>query len=131
MLRINENMIKILKWIALISGSVLCIFFTGLVLFGGAYFIDGLTNETPLQINQELVLEFLGLLTAILIIVSVVISWFKSKLGGLLITVFVIVHIIAVNEPEILWMPISIIPVGLILLLSPSKSRLVSKDQEA
>ncbi len=130
MVPINENLLKILRLIALLSGSVLSFFFAGTVIFGGAFFIEELTIDNPLQLDKDLVLEFFGLLSAILIILSVVIAWFKSKLGGLLITVSAMLHIISVSEPEILWMQISIIPVGIILLVSPSNSRSISKKEE-
>lgn len=40
--------LKILKWIALLVGSGLCIPIIGSIIFAGAYYIEGLTNDTPL-----------------------------------------------------------------------------------
>jgi hypothetical protein len=105
--------LKIIRWIGLIAGSVISVFIAGAVLFAGAYFIEGISDG----ITLERVVEFLGLLSAVLIIVGVVIAWFNTRLGGLMITALAIIQIIAGGyEPEVSWMTFSILFIGLILL---------------
>ena len=107
--------ITIIRWIGLIAGSILSVFIAGAILFAGAYFIEGISDGIQGPIIETIV-EFLGLLSAVLIIVAVVIAWFNSRLGGFLITILAMIQIIAFYEPEISWMQISMLLVGLILL---------------
>jgi len=108
---------KWLKWLVLVAASVLAVFFTFAVIFLGAHFIEGLTNDTKVIVNWTWILELLGLLTAAMIIIAVIISWFKLRLGALLLTIFSILHIIIAFEPEIAWMQIFILPLGPLLFL--------------
>lgn len=109
--------LKIILWSALATGSVLGVFIAGAAIFAGAYFLDGVTNETQRVIDMELIEEALGLLAAFLIVVAVVIAWFNHRLGGILIFAFSILHILFGYEPEIAWLQIAILPVGPLLLL--------------
>ncbi len=109
--------LKIILWSALVTGSVLGVFIAGAAIFAGAYFLDGVTNETQRVIDMELIEEALGLLAAFLIVVAVVIAWFNHRLGGILIFAFSILHILFGYEPEIAWLQIAILPVGPLLLL--------------
>jgi hypothetical protein len=122
--------LKIIRWIGLIAGSVISVFIAGAILFAGAYFIGGISDGIQGPII-ETVVEFLGLLSAILIIVGVVIAWFNTRLGGLLITAMAMIQIIASREPEVIWMQISMLFVGLILLYYVYYNRWLLKKGKA
>jgi cell division protein FtsW (lipid II flippase) len=107
---------NIIRWIALLFGTVLVVFIAGGVIFGGAYYIEGLRNGV--ESIKEPDADFYSLLISILIIISVIIAWFKKRLGAFLITVFAVASIILFYEPEVIWLQIAILPVGPILLIA-------------
>ena len=122
--------LKIIRWIGLIAGSVLSIFIAGAIIFVGANFIGGISDGIQEPIIG-IVVDFIDLLTAFLLIVGVVIAWFNTKVGSILITSMAMVHVIAFYETEVAWLQISILFVGLILLFYVYYNRWLLKKGES
>lgn len=112
---------RILHWFTLIAGTILSVFFTFALLFAGASFIGGLTDGSGVAIDMEWLFELLGLLTIIMIILSMILAWFKSRSGGLLLSIFAVLHILLAYNTEIAWMQISILFIGPLLIFSSSR----------
>jgi hypothetical protein len=100
----------------LLIGSFWCVFIGGAVYFVGAYFIQGLTNDTPTQFNNDFFTELIFLLVGLLLIISMIISWFKTKLGGYLITSLAIFGTVFYLDGFI-WIPAPMIFIGMLLLV--------------
>lgn len=106
-----------LRQTLLLIASFWSVFIAGAIFFVGAYFAEGLTNDTPTEVNYEFIKECIFLLTGFLLIVSTVISWFNSKLGGFLITLLAIGGAIF-YLPGFLWVHVPMIIIGLLILYS-------------
>ena len=129
--------LKIIRWAALLIGSGLSVPFVGMGIFAAGSFMSGIVGDSalatdgPLVIDLEWIMELIGILTAFLIPMAVVLAWFRNKTGGYLITVFAILHIMVSYEPEVAWMQIAVLPVGPLLLLYVYYNNRLMKKGEA
>ena len=107
---------SIFRWTALVIATAINIQFSLIaVIFLGA----NLINDFQIGDKSDLSLsESLFILGYVLCIVANVIAWFKSKIGGILITLFAILLIIlpeSLTLSEKLWQPYVLIAAGLLL----------------
>ena len=116
---------KIIRWIALIAGTVISVFIADAILFSFGYFYEGIRNGIQGPII-ETVMGFLELLIPLLMIIGVIIAWNNTKKGGLMITVFAFLDLIVFFEPEICWMQFSMLFIGIVLLFYVYKNRKLS-----
>ena len=121
--------LKVIRWTALLVETGLSFFILSGVIFAGAYYIEGLRNGV--ESVKEPDADFFSLLTAILIIVSVIIAWFKIRLGGFLLTIFSLASIIFFYETEVAWMQIAILPIGPLLLFYVYYNRWLLKKESS
>ncbi len=106
----------IIRWTALIIVTAINIQFSLIaVIFIGA----NLINDFQIGDKTDFSLwESLFILGYVLCIVANIIAWFKSKFGGILITLFAILLIILPENlilSEKLWQPYVLIAAGLLL----------------
>ena len=110
--------LKVLRWIALINGSISSVLLIPVILFTGAHFIGGI-NDGTYELTYDDVYGDLCLLSWVLYIISVVIAWFNSKIGGFFITFFALAQIILYHEagePGLTFIQFSLLPAGPLLL---------------
>ncbi len=118
---------NIFSLLILIVASILSIFVIGVILFGGGSLIGGI-NDGSLNPIDEIIKDFFPLLVLILYVVSVVIAWFKQNVGSILITIFALAQFALINEAELLWLQLSLLPVGpLLFFFGSHKKRLTNK----
>ena len=113
-IKLSIMKLKFIRWIGLILGSILSIIIANLAAFGGGHIIGSIRDGDGLTIDN--VGWLLYLLSAILIIVGVIIAWFNTRLGGLLITAMGMIELIAFYDSDFWWVQLSALLVGLILL---------------
>ena len=85
--------LKILRWIALILGSLANIWILFVVLFIGANLINDLSQDVSLSVWVNNTLVFLSF---ILCLASIIIAWFRSKIGGFFLTISAIIALILI-----------------------------------
>ena len=107
---------KVFSELVLLAASILCVFIIGVILFAGGSFIEGVSDGHIRDIKETLI-EFFMLLSLLLFVLSVVVAWVKRLTGSILMTVFSIIQILLIYEPEIAWMQISILFTGPLLFL--------------
>lgn len=114
--------LKLVRWIGLGIGTLSIIPAIGVVIFGGAYFLNGVSNDSGLKLEHIWDIDTISLLGLILYVVSVVIAWFKLKLGGILVTICALPQIFHIEfyrnppEPQLLIGQLSMLLVGPLLL---------------
>ncbi len=94
---------QILRWIALLLGSVANLWNLGILLFMGANLINDLSGSESLSEK----LSGIGILIIIdlfltLSVISIIIAWFKSKIGGFLMIISAIITLFLIHYEEIL-----------------------------
>ena len=107
-----------LRWIALVSGSLANIWNLITVIFIGANLINDLSDGEGVYSGMGIhVLIFLCL---ILSLISIILAWFKSKIGSFLITISAIIAILLLLIEQInsfLW-SYDVIIIQVVLILS-------------
>ena len=108
--------LKILRWIALILGSLANIWNLLVVIFIGANLINDLSGD---ESWSDIGINVVIFLILILCLVSIIIAWFKSKIGGFFLTISAIIALILLLINEIdrfLWSYDVILIQGVLIL---------------
>ena len=124
--------LKVLRWIALATGSLVNIWLAKFAFLIGAYFFGDLFDGDgqPFELNT---LDIILLFSMLLSIASIIIAWFHRKIGGLPVTLFAVILIMA-NAHEVIlraeWPFYVLLFSGILLLFDGYANSWLSKAQE-
>ena len=109
--------LKVIRWIALIVASAIGIWILFGIIFIGANLINDFANGQPFAAGIGIIFLFVGM---VLSFISIIIAWFNSKTGGILVTISSLLLILLPLEEitgEKWWQVYVLFIAGIMLLL--------------